>query len=90
MGGETWDFQGIFIFSFMSPSLFHSLGAEKCQPFTIKGKRTNARMGSRVQTHHMSGWPKARIFSKNRQMRDMDASRPQVGLIGWKIVGREL
>lgn len=55
MGGGTWDFQGIFIFSFMSPSLFHSLGAEKCQSFTIKGKRTNARMGSRVETHLMSG-----------------------------------
>jgi len=43
-----------------------------------------------VQTHLMSGWPKVRIFSKNCWMKDMDASGPQVGLMGWKIVGREL
>lgn len=47
MGGGTWDFQGIFILSFLSPFLFHCFGAEKSQPFTIKGKRTNAGMGSR-------------------------------------------
>ena len=43
----AWDFQGVSVFFFLSPSLFHSLGTEKVQPFTIRVKWANSRMGSR-------------------------------------------
>lgn len=42
------------------------------------------------QTHLVSGWPKVRIFSKNRRMKDVAVSEPQVGLVRRKSVGREL
>lgn len=74
----------------MSPFLFHSLGAEKFHPFTLKVKRVNTRMGN-----HGTDPPHAWVASGENNISTEPIHKghrykfTQGTLVRWKAVGRE-